>query len=102
MPSRLEVIQKLVAEKPDDAFRRYGLALEYKNSGRLDEAEAEFAELERRNPSYVPQYLMRGNLLVQLKRTADARAVLQRGIDAAQKAGDRHALGELEGALDAL
>jgi tetratricopeptide (TPR) repeat protein len=102
MPTRLEVIQKLVAEKPDDAFRRYGLALELKNCGRLDEAAAEFAELERRRPEYVPQYLMHGNLLSSLKRREEARAVLERGIAAATKARDNHALSELRGALEAL
>jgi tetratricopeptide (TPR) repeat protein len=102
MPSRLDIIQKLVAEQPDDAFRRYGLALELKGCGRLEEAELEFAELERRNPSYVAQYLMRGNLLVALKRVPEARAVFERGVAVARAAGNGHAAGELEGALDAL
>lgn len=96
------MIQKLVAEQPDDAFRRYGLALELKNLGRLEEAAAEFAELERRRPEYVPQYLMHGNLLLALKRRDEARAVLQRGEAAASKARDNHALSEIRGALEQL
>jgi len=102
MPSRLEVIQKIVAERPSDPFPRYGLAMELKNLGKLDEAHAAFDELERLFPDYVAQYLMHFNLLIQLQQPAQAKAVLERGIPVAQRAGNGHALGELQGALDAL
>jgi cytochrome c-type biogenesis protein CcmH/NrfG len=101
MPS-LEVLRKFVEKSPNDAFARYGLAMELKKQGQSDEAEATFAELERRNPDYVPQYLMRANNLRDAGRAADARAVIERGIAAAGKKGDGHALGELQSALMAL
>lgn len=102
MSSRLEEIQSIIAQLPDDPFPRYGLALEYKNLGQLDEARGAFAELQERHPGYVPQYLMHGNLLVQMKDRQAARAVYERGIAAAQAARNQHALGELRQALDAL
>jgi cytochrome c-type biogenesis protein CcmH/NrfG len=100
--SRLEAIRKIVAQTPNDPFPRYGLAMELKNLGQHDEAHATFEELERRFPDYVPQYLMHANLLTTMKRSDDARATLERGIAAARKKGDAHALGEMETALAAL
>ena len=100
--SRIEAIRKIVAQSPNDPFPRYGLAMELKNAGQHDEAHATFVELEQRHPDYVPQYLMHANLLTAMKRAADARGVLERGIAAATKKRDQHALGELTGALEAL
>ncbi len=102
MPSRLDIIRKIVEQQPSDPFPRYGLAMELKKIGQKDEAESAFAELERRHPDYVAQYLMRANNLGDLGRAADVRAVLERGIIAAQKKQDGHALGELQQALAAL
>jgi predicted Zn-dependent protease len=100
--SRIDVIKKIIAQQPNDPFPRYGLAMEYKQAGQADEAHAAFAELEAKHPDYVAQYLMHGNLLTSMQRLADARGVLERGIAAAQKKRDMHALGELQQALAGL
>ena len=97
--SRREVLEAFVAEKPDDAFSRYGLALEYMNSGDAANAETQFRELLKRNPTYVPGYQMLGQLLAKQSRTHDARAVIRQGISAAVKAGNGHAQSEMEGFL---
>jgi predicted Zn-dependent protease len=100
--SRIDAIRKFLEKSPNDPFPRYGLAMELKNAGQLDEAHTEFEELERRFPDYVPQYLMHHNVLVALKRKAEAKSVGERGCEAARRKGDAHALGELEAALEAL
>lgn len=100
--SRLETIRKIVEQSPNDPFPRYGLAMELKNAGQHEDALATFVELERRCPDYVAQYLMHANLLGDLKRAPDASAVLERGIKVARQAGNAHALGEMQQALDAL
>ena len=100
--SRIEAIQKIVAQSPNDPFPRYGLAMEYKNAGRAEEAHQAFAELETRFPDYVAQYLMHGNVLASLHKIEEAKGVYERGIAAARKKGDAHALGELQGALAGL
>jgi tetratricopeptide (TPR) repeat protein len=100
--SRIDAIKKIVEQQPNDPFPRYGLAMEYKNAGRAEEAHAVFAELEARHPDYVAQYLMHGNLLASMQRLDEARAVYERGVAAARKKGDAHAAGELQGALDNL
>src|SRR5262249_12903218 len=94
--SRREVLEAFVAEKPDDAFSRYGLALELMNSGDAANAEAQFRELLQRNPTYVPGYQMLGQLLAKQSRAEDARAILKQGISAAAKGGNGDAQSEME------
>jgi tetratricopeptide (TPR) repeat protein len=96
------MLQAYVAQHPNDPFPRYGLALEHKNAGRLEEAWEAFAELMQLHPTYTAAYLHAGNTAVALGRLDDARAVYVRGVEACAKAGDAHARGELEGALAAL
>jgi len=100
--SRLETLRRIAAQRPDDPFPRYGVAMELRREGQLDEAVAAFAVLEGSAPDYVPQYLMHGQLLLELERAEDARQVMERGLAIAAKKGDSHAASELKGALDAL
>lgn len=100
--TRREMLEAFVAQKPDDAFSRYGLALEYMNSGDAANAEASFKELLRRNAGYIPAYLMFAQMLVKESRGEEARGVLQQGIAAASKAGNGHALSEMESLLGEL
>ncbi len=99
---RLGMLQDLVASKPDDPFVCYGLAMEYKKLGRNDEAAQVFAELAAQHPDYVPGYLMHGNLLESMDEPDAAVRVYDAGIEVASKAGDAHAVSELEAARDAL
>lgn len=96
------MLRQFVAQKPGEAFPRYGLAMELKRRGQLAEAIAEFQELIARVPGYVPTYLMAGNTFLEAGDPAGARAVLDAGVEIARQAGDSHALGELESARAAL
>lgn len=96
------MLKAFIAQRPSDPFPRYGLALEYKNSGRLDEAQGEFASLMDAHPAYTAAYLHAGNTAVALGRPEDAREIYVRGVQACIKAGDSHARGEIEGALATL
>ena len=100
--SRREMLEKFVTQKPDDAFSRYGLAMECLNSGDAAAAETNFRELLQRNADYVPAYLMFAQMLAKESRNDDAREVLTKGIAAASKAGNNHALSELESLLNEL
>jgi Tfp pilus assembly protein PilF len=100
--TRRELLEAFVAQKPDDAFSRYGLAMECLNSGDLPAAENSFRELIQRKADYVPAYLMFGQLLAKQSRNDEAREVLQQGIAAASKAGNAHARSEMEALLNEL
>jgi len=99
---RIATFQSFIQRSPADPFPRYGLAMEHRTRGELDTAWGVFAELLDRFPDYVPTYLMAGGTLVALGRRDEAREVYQRGIAVAGKAGDMHALRELESALGEL
>ena len=102
MPSRLEMLEQMIAKGVNDAFPMYGLALEYRSAGRENDAVRAFENLRAKFPGYVPQYLMCGQLLEKLGRKDDARAWFEAGIASANKARDMHAVGELESALAGL
>jgi predicted Zn-dependent protease len=100
--SRRQMLEEFVAKEPDDAFSRYGLALECMNSGDSAAADQHFRALLERNTGYVPAYLMYGQLLLRESRADEARRVLSNGIDAATKAGNQHARSEMEALLNDL
>lgn len=100
--SRIDLLLGFIRQKPGDPFPRYGLAMEYKNADRLEDAWQIFDELMTSSPDYTAAYLHAGNVLVALGRIEDARAVYTRGIAACVRRGDTHARGELEGALGGL
>jgi Tfp pilus assembly protein PilF len=100
--SRRELLESFVAQKPDDAFSRYGLAMECVNTGDVAAAETNFRELLQRNADYVPAYLMYAQMLAKESRCNDAREVLTKGIAAASNAGNNHALSEMESLLNEL
>src|SRR3954454_17394725 len=97
--ARMAQIEEMLAEDPDDAFLRYGLAMEHASAG--DDAECvtvlrDLIALTAAKP-YVPAFLQCGQALMRLDRDAEARDVLRAGIDAARVAGDTHAMGEMQG-----
>ena len=96
------MLRAFIAQRPADPFPHYGLALEHKNAGQLEEAWAVFGELMQKHPTYTAAYLHAGNTALALGKVEEARAVYARGIEACVKAGDGHARGELEGALAGL
>ncbi len=100
--SRRQMLEEFVAQKPDDVFSRYGLALECMNSGDPAAAEQHFRALLERNAGYIPAYQMYGQLLVRESRIEDARRVLSSGIEAAARAGNQHARSEMEALLNDL
>ena len=102
MSKRLAYLEKLTRDGSTDPFAWYGLALEYRNLERWDEALQTFVTLRTHHPDYVPMFLMCGQMLERIERKDEAREWLEAGCAAARKKGDTHALGELEAALVAL
>ena len=99
---RLEILKNLVAQDPANAFTRYGLAMEYVNSGELQTAVDEFTALLEHNSNYAAGYFHGGQTLEKLGRIEEAKALYLRGIEVTTKTGDGHTRSELQGALDML
>jgi tetratricopeptide (TPR) repeat protein len=100
--TRLESLKTLSAQNPQDTFLRYGLAMEYRNTGDLESAMREFQALINDTPDYSATYFHAGQTLERLGRTEEARAVYQKGIEVTTQKGDMHARSELQGALELL
>lgn len=102
--ARMEQIEAMLAEDPDDAFLRYGLAMEHASSGDDAACVKVMRDLIARTAAapYVPAFLQAGQALVRLDRISEACDVLRAGIAAAGKAGDTHAQGEMQGLLDSI
>src|SRR6202789_804394 len=96
---RREVLEQFVAEKPTDAFARYGLALECMKLGDNDAATTHFQKLLEANPKYVAGYFQFGQHLSRIGQLEQARKLLSEGILVAQNAGDMHARDEMQAAL---
>jgi len=99
---RIATFKSFISRTPTDPFPRYGLAMEHRTRGELDEAWTAFRDLLDNFPDYVPTYLMAGGTLVSLGRKDEAQVVYRRGIETASRKGDGHARGELESALNEL
>jgi hypothetical protein len=97
-------IEALLAEDPDDAFLRYGLAMEHASAGDDAECVNVLRDLIARTAAkpYVPAFLQCGQALARLGREPEACEVLKAGIAAARAAGDTHAEGEMQGLLTSL
>ena len=100
--TRREMLEEFVAKKADDAFSRYGLAMECMNSGDSAAADAHFRHLVNHNSGYVPAYLMYAQFLARESRKEEARKVLADGIAAASQKGDAHARDEMQALLNDL
>ena len=99
---RVAMLKAILDDNPNDAFARYGLAMEYANTGDTATALAEYEKIVAMDPNYVPAYQMGGQLLLNLHREAEARKWFDRVIAAARREGNRHAESEMQGMLDTL
>ena len=100
MPSaRLEILKSMVEQKPEDAFARYGLAMEYANTGELETAVEQFRELLKFNPNYAAGYFHGGQTLEKLGQIEEARELYREGIEITGVTGDEHTRSELIAAL---
>ena len=96
------MLREIVAQNPQDAFARYGLAMELSNRGELEFALAQFKNLLELHPDYAAGYFMAAQALAKAGRNDEARDYLTRGIAAAERTRNAHAAGEMQALLDEL
>jgi predicted Zn-dependent protease len=96
---RVAMLTEILEQNPADAFARYGLAMEYANSGEVERAMEEFGKLLTVHPDYTAGYFMAAQTLAKAARVDQAKKMLSDGILSAQRTGNQHALSEMEGLL---
>src|SRR6202047_5568911 len=99
---RLAMLNEILSQNPDDAFARYGLAMEYSKAGEVEPALEEFSKLLSTHPDYTAGYFMAAQTLAKAERPEEARKMLVDGIASAKKTGNGHAQSEMEGMLTEL
>jgi predicted Zn-dependent protease len=100
MPDRLNMLLEFVEQNPGDAFARYGLAMEYSRLGQNNNALEQFTRLLELHPDYTNGYFMAAQTLERAGRTAEARKMLESGIEAARRTGNKHAFSEMTTMLE--
>ena len=100
--TRLETLKSMAEQNPNDSFSRYGLAMEYANTGDMEQAILEYRKLMEVNPNYAAAYYHAGRALKKLGRIEEARETYDRGIGVTTTIGDLHTKSEIQAALDLL
>jgi predicted Zn-dependent protease len=91
------MLEQSLAEDPNDAFLRYGLALQCLREGDIEEGRERLVALIADHPEdQVAAYQQLGQSYIDAGAPQDAVVVLRAGITKAQAAGDWHAAAEME------
>lgn len=99
---RIEILKAMVDNNPGDTFARYGLAMEYANSGNLEEAVREYRSLLDKDAGYAAGYYHGGQALEKLGRVEEAREMYEKGIEVTTRSGDLKTRSELQAVVDML
>ena len=99
---RIALLTEILTANPEDAFARYGLALEYSKAGQTEDALKEFKTLIEKNPDYTPGYFMAAQTLASASRIDEAKRMLVDGIASARRTGNTHAQSEMTAMLEEL
>jgi len=99
---RLAMLKEILSQNPDDAFARYGLAMEYSKTGEVERALEEFGKLLSTHPDYTAGYFMAAQTLAKANRVDEAKKMLIDGISSASRTGNTHAQSEMTAMLDEL
>jgi tetratricopeptide (TPR) repeat protein len=99
---KIAMLNEILAQNPNDAFARYGLAMEYAGRGETEVSLAEFGRLLEEHPDYTAGYFMAAQTLAKVERSEEAKVRLSQGIACARRTGNQHAQGEMQAMLDEL
>jgi len=99
---RVALLNEVLSQNPNDAFARYGLAMEYSNTGEIELGLEEFGKLLTAHPDYTPGYFMAAQTLAKADRVGEAKKMLTDGIDSAKRTNNGHAQAEMEAMLEEL
>lgn len=99
---RIEILKEWLTRSPGDSFLCHALALEYIKKGDDEEAKKLFLEILTRDPDYVGSYYHLAGLLERMGEREEAISWFEKGMAAAKRMNDQHALNELRSAYENL
>ena len=93
---RIDALKAMLKDNPNDPFALYGLALEYKATGAIDDAiELLKRAVDRDQPEPYAFYQL-GELSHAAGKSEAARTALERGLEVAEERGEMKAYNELK------
>ena len=99
MPSRLEQLQQMLLQEPNDEFLQYAIGIEYFSVGNFNKALEYFTGILSTKPEYLAAYYQTGKCYEELKQFEEAKAIYQKGIELAKSQNKLKTLNELNEAL---
>lgn len=96
---RIKALQDMLDLDPNDGFALYGLALEYKAEGRLEEALPLLNQAAELDEPEVYTFYQLGEVLIALAEEDDAIVALEEGLERATEAGNAKAAHEFAALL---
>jgi tetratricopeptide (TPR) repeat protein len=96
--TRLEQLLHFLKDSPQDSFLNFAIAKEYEALDDKKRAFEYYHKLLGENEDYVGTYYHLGKLYEKINQHTDAIITYKKGMEIAQKQGDRHAYSELAAA----
>jgi len=88
-------LEKMIGTPRDGALLRYSLGLELIKTGEIERALEHLREAVARDPQYSAAWKALGGALAKIERASEALEAYRRGIQAAQRKGDKQAQKEM-------
>jgi tetratricopeptide (TPR) repeat protein len=99
MATRLEQLQQMLLQEPNDEFLQYAIGIEYFSMGNFTQALDHFKIILHTKPDYLAAYYQTGKCYEELKQIKEAKNIYNLGIELAQKQSKQKTLNELKEAL---
>ncbi len=100
--TRLEKLQGMLQDSPDDVFLNYALAMEFVSAARKDDALSAFARVLTLDAQHSAAWFQQAQLQASLGQFAAARESAAHGVAAAKAHNDQHAAEEIAGFLESI
>ncbi|MDR2281633.1 MAG: tetratricopeptide repeat protein [Sphingobacterium sp.] len=99
---RIEQLKDFIKETPQDPFLHYALTMEYVKLGDIQKSREGFENMVSTYPDYVGTYYHYAKFLEKQSEKESAEKIYEEGILVASRMRNRHAMGELQSALNLL
>ena len=96
LKQRISRLEKLAASGRDNALLRFSLGCDYLQAGHIQDAVENLKLAVEHNNNFSAAYKQLGKALVQSGNLVHAQEVYVRGIEVAEKAGDKQAVKEMQ------
>ena len=84
MSTRLEQLQQMLLQEPNDEFLQYAIAIEYFSANNFEKAIDCFKNILQVNADYLASYYQLGKCFEELKQYDNAKSIYTKGIELAQ------------------